>query len=110
MEYLKNNESMDKQNAEAGYMPSNAEENYEFNSKTKIPDDQCIGYIDGNRKNWKFVNLKLVAKGTQEIEDAKKADKARKELDKQAKEKAEIKDAKEEINKKEDTKKDANKK
>lgn len=94
MQALSKDKSMDEKNARAGYMPKNAKENYEYNSKSVIPDDMTIGYIDGNPKNWKFVNLKLVAKGTKEVEDEKKAEKAQKELDKQAEEKKEKEDKK----------------
>lgn len=91
MQKLSNDKSMDAKNAKAGFMPTDAKENYEFNSKSEIPDDMTIGYIDGNPKNWKFANLRLVPKGTKEIEDAKKAKEAQKELDKQEKAKEEKK-------------------
>ena len=38
------------------------EENYEFNTKTKIPADMEIGYKDNNPKNKRFANLTLVPK------------------------------------------------
>ena len=44
-----------------GFTPKTAEENYEFNTKTKIPEGIEIGFIDGNPKNAVFANLKLVA-------------------------------------------------
>lgn len=44
------------------YHPATPEENYEFNTKTKIPPHMEIGYIDGNDKNQVFANLKLVPK------------------------------------------------
>lgn len=44
------------------YHPQTPEENYEFNTKTKIPSHMEIGYIDGNKDNKVFANLKLVPK------------------------------------------------
>ena len=62
MQTLSKDTSMDEKNASAGFMPKNAEENYEYNSKSLIPKGMEIDYIDGNVNNWKFSNLTLVVK------------------------------------------------
>lgn len=80
--------SMDEKNKNAGFHPSNAKENYEYNAKEDIPEGMEISYIDGNPKNWKFANLKLVAEDTTKIKDEKEAEKARKVLEKQEEKKA----------------------
>jgi hypothetical protein len=46
----------------SNYQPKTAEENYVYNTKRPIPNGKEVGFKDGDPKNIKFANLKLVNK------------------------------------------------
>lgn len=53
---------------------SSPEKNYEFNTKTTIPEGMEIAFKDGNKKNVRFSNLKLqpIKEKKKEVKEEKK--------------------------------------